>query len=192
MPAIGVLRALEASPPGRRVELSWCQAQGGSRVLPVHAARWSQWPDGVLTKDRMVTGDRPAVAGDSSPVYLPSGRADRAPEDVRTLLEADPGAPDTRCPECGAPLKGRKRACSAACRRAPLPPTSGCLDPPLGITGFPSTDRRSTRIVGPLCSQVPQGRDAPVFSRPRLDRWPGQYVNRASEVRRATAHLDRM
>jgi hypothetical protein len=32
MPAIGVLRVLEASPAGRSVALSWCQAQGGSRV----------------------------------------------------------------------------------------------------------------------------------------------------------------
>jgi hypothetical protein len=31
MPAIGVRRALEASPPGRRVALSWCQVQFGSR-----------------------------------------------------------------------------------------------------------------------------------------------------------------
>jgi transposase InsO family protein len=42
MPAIGVRRALEASPPGRRVALSWCQVQFGSRVLPVHVARWSR------------------------------------------------------------------------------------------------------------------------------------------------------
>src|SRR5262249_43603757 len=50
------------------------------------------------------------------PIVVPSSTGPDAPETARALLGAAPEGKAQSCSGCGAPLTGRKRACSGRCR----------------------------------------------------------------------------